>query len=78
MKINGDSMLGSLDLPGDLKHLRIDECIALAAEMREVLIKTVAQNGGHLASNLGTVELSIAVHRAFDYPNDKIIWDVGN
>lgn len=78
MKINGDSMLGSLDLPGDLKHLRIDECIALAAEMREVLIKTVAQNGGHLASNLGTVELSIAVHRAFDSPNDKIIWDVGH
>lgn len=71
-------MLGSLDLPKDLKNLSIDECKALAAEMREVLVKTVAQNGGHLASNLGTVELSIAVHRAFESPKDKIIWDVGH
>lgn len=71
-------MLGSLDLPKDLKNLSIDECKALAAEMREILVKTVAQNGGHLASNLGTVELSIAVHRAFESPKDKIIWDVGH
>ncbi len=78
MNMDSDNMLGSLNLPADLKNLSIDECKALAAEMREVLVKTVANNGGHLASNLGTVELSIAVHRAFESPKDKIIWDVGH
>lgn len=71
-------MLESLDLPSDLKKLSYEQCDALARQMREVLIKTVSSNGGHLASNLGTVELTIAIHRVFDSPNDKIVWDVGH
>ena len=73
-----DNMLESLDLPGDLKKLNFEQCNILAHQMRELLIKTVSANGGHLASNLGTVELTIAIHRVFDSPNDKIIWDVGH
>lgn len=73
-----DSLLGSLSLPEDLKTLSYAECGALAQEMREVLIKTVSKTGGHLASNLGTVELTIALHRCFNSPDDKIIWDVGH
>lgn len=73
-----DNMLESLDLPGDLKKLNFEQCDILAHQMRELLIKTVSANGGHLASNLGTVELTIAIHRVFDSPNDKIIWDVGH
>lgn len=73
-----DNMLESLNLPGDLKKLNYEQCNILAQQMREVLIKTVSSNGGHLASNLGTVELTIAIHRVFESPNDKIIWDVGH
>lgn len=73
-----DNILERLDLPGDLKKLSYAECSVLAQQMREILIKTVSQNGGHLASNLGTVELTIAIHRVFDSPNDKIVWDVGH
>jgi deoxyxylulose-5-phosphate synthase len=50
----------------------------LAAEMRHVIIQTVARNAGHLAPNLGVVELTLALHRVFDSPRDKIIWDVGH
>ncbi len=73
-----DNMLESLNLPSDLKKLSYEQCDVLAQQMREVLIKTVSSNGGHLASNLGTVELTIAIHRVFDSPNDKIVWDVGH
>lgn len=73
-----DNILERLDLPGDLKKLSYAECNVLAQQMRDILIKTVSENGGHLASNLGTVELTIAIHRVFDSPNDKIVWDVGH
>ncbi|MCD8328588.1 MAG: 1-deoxy-D-xylulose-5-phosphate synthase [Ruminococcus sp.] len=76
--IESDNMLERLNLPGDLKKLNYEQCDELARQMREVLIKTVSANGGHLASNLGTVELTIAIHRVFDSPKDKIIWDVGH
>lgn len=64
--------------PADVKRMNPMELKMLAEEIRAVLIDTVSQNGGHLASNLGVVELSIALHRVFDSPKDKIIWDVGH
>ena len=70
--------LSRLDLPDDLKKLSIAECNELCAEIREILINTVSKNGGHLASNLGTVELTMAIHRVFDSPKDKIVFDVGH
>lgn len=70
--------LGKLKLPTDLKKLNINELETLATEIRSKMIKTVSLNGGHLSSNLGVVELSIALHRIFNSPNDKFVWDVGH
>lgn len=70
--------LEDLNLPADLKNLDIQQCEGLCREIRKILIKTVSKNGGHLASNLGVVELTMAIHRVFDSPNDKIVWDVGH
>lgn len=67
-----------MHLPEDLKKLSIEQCDMLCADIRNILIDTVSQNGGHLASNLGTVELTMAVHRVFESPKDKIVWDVGH
>ena len=67
-----------LNLPDDLKKLSYEECRILCNEIRDTLIKTVSKNGGHLSSNLGTVELSLALHRVFSSPKDKIVWDVGH
>lgn len=64
--------------PSDLKVLSLEELKRLASEIREELIYRVSRNGGHLASNLGVVELSIAIHYVFNSPKDKIIWDVGH
>lgn len=71
-------LLETIASPSDLKKLKPEQLPELAAEVREFLLKTVSATGGHLASNLGTVELSIALHYCFDSPNDKIIWDVGH
>lgn len=70
--------LGNINSPADLKKLNINELEVLATEIRQFMVKTVSQNGGHLSSNLGVVELSIAMHKIFDSPNDKIVWDVGH
>lgn len=70
--------LDKIKSPSDVKNLNEDDLPLLAQEIREVLVDTVSQNGGHLASNLGVVELTIALHRVFDSPKDKIIWDVGH
>lgn len=78
MKDNTTVRLEELSLPNDLKKLSIPQCISLCREIRDILINTVAENGGHLASNLGTVELTLALHRVFCSPYDKIIWDVGH
>lgn len=72
------SILETIAHPSDLKHLSFEEMNRLAAEIRERIVDTVSQNGGHLASSLGVVELTIALHRVFDAPWDKIIWDVGH
>lgn len=64
--------------PDDIKSLSEDELYSLADEIRKVLINTVSVTGGHLASNLGTVELTIAMHRVFNSPEDHFVWDVGH
>jgi len=71
-------LLDKIDNPTDLKGLALPELKQLAAEIRQELVATVTANGGHLASNLGVVELTLALHRIFDSPQDKIIWDVGH
>lgn len=75
---NKNIKLRDLTLPYDLKNLSISQCNDLCYEIRDILIKTISKNGGHLSSNLGTVELTMAIHRVFDSPDDKIIWDVGH
>ncbi len=77
-KITEPIKLSSLELPSDLKKLTVDQCRDLCKEIRSVMIKTVSKNGGHLASNLGVVELTMAIHRVFSSPDDKIVWDVGH
>ncbi len=64
--------------PADVRRLSEEECIGLAAQLRATIIRTVSQNGGHLSSNLGDVEITIALHRAFDFPTDKLVFDVGH
>jgi 1-deoxy-D-xylulose-5-phosphate synthase len=71
-------LLDKIEKPGDLRQLKITELEQLASEIREELVSVVSTNGGHLAPNLGVVELTIALHRIFDSPRDKIIWDVGH
>ncbi|MGQ9778646.1 MAG: 1-deoxy-D-xylulose-5-phosphate synthase [Bacillota bacterium] len=71
-------ILSQIEDPRDLKKLSFKELELLAAELRQEIIRTVAQNGGHLASSLGAVELTIALHTVFESPRDKIVWDVGH
>lgn len=73
-----ERILDSIDSPADLKGLEADQLQQLAQEIRETLISTVADTGGHLAPNLGVVELTLGLHRALDCPCDKIVWDVGH
>ncbi len=73
-----ESILENIKNPSDLKNLDGDGLETLCGEIRRVLIDTVASTGGHLASNLGTVELTVALHKSFRSPEDKIIWDVGH
>ncbi|MBR1898257.1 MAG: 1-deoxy-D-xylulose-5-phosphate synthase [Oscillospiraceae bacterium] len=70
--------LADLTLPEDLKKLDLVQCRKIAKEIRSLMVRTISHNGGHLASNLGTVELTLALHRVFDSPQDKLIWDVGH
>ena len=72
------NILENLKSPADVKKLNYEQTLTLADEVRDTIISTVSKTGGHLASNLGAVELTIALHKAFDSPDDKIIWDVGH
>ena len=71
-------MLEKINSPEDLKKLNIEEKNKLAQEIREYILQVVSENGGHLASNLGVVELTMALHSVFNMPKDKIVWDVGH
>ncbi len=72
------SVLDRVNSPNDLKQLNIDELNELCSDIRQEMISTVSKNGGHLASNLGVVELTVALHKVFNSPTDQIIFDVGH
>lgn len=72
------ALLDKIDSPQDLKNLSLPELENLCGEIRQLIIQTVGNNGGHLASNLGVVELTVALHYVLDLPEDKIVWDVGH
>lgn len=71
-------MLERIQKENDIKELDIEELYELSGEIRRFLIEKISKTGGHLASNLGVVELTMAMHLMFDLPKDKIIWDVGH
>ena len=71
-------ILPQINSPQDLKHLGVPELAQLAKELREFIVTTVSNTGGHLAPSLGAVELTLAIHHAYNAPRDKIIWDVGH
>lgn len=71
-------LLKGINSPDDLKNLNMDELNELAQEIRTYLIEVISKTGGHLAPNLGVVELTLALHRVFNTPKDKIVWDVGH
>jgi 1-deoxy-D-xylulose-5-phosphate synthase len=72
------SVLERIEHPRDLKVLHRDELLALCAEIRDFTVESVQKTGGHISSSLGTVELTVALHRVFDSPRDKIVWDTGH
>ena len=73
-----NKLLEKINCPADLDGLSVEELTQLADEMREFITHSVSQTGGHLASNLGVVEMTIAMHRAFDFTKDRLLWDVGH
>jgi len=72
------SILEKIKSPCDLHDLSPAELSALSGELRDKIVRTVAANGGHLGSNLGVVELTVALLRSFDLERDRIVWDVGH
>lgn len=78
MSTNSYPLLQTVNDPADLRRLSRAELKDLAAELREFVLHSVSQTGGHLSSNLGTVELTIALHAVFDTPRDRLVWDVGH
>ncbi|HAP00262.1 MAG TPA: 1-deoxy-D-xylulose-5-phosphate synthase [Fibrobacteres bacterium] len=71
-------MLENIHSPADLKHLSVEQLKELAREMRDTVVKQVAAKGGHLASSLGALDLTVALHKVYDAPKDKIVWDTGH
>jgi 1-deoxy-D-xylulose-5-phosphate synthase len=78
MTVPSHPLLSAIHSPADLKKLPLDQLPALAQEMREVIMTTVGSNGGHLAPNLGTVEVTLAMNIVFNFPQDRLLWDVGH
>ena len=78
MYLGGYMILDKVNYPNDLKELNLKEKNELAKEIRKKILEVVSHNGGHLASNLGVVELTIALYSTLDMPKDKVIWDVGH
>ena len=71
-------LLYKVNSPTDLKRLSIDELPQYCRELRQYIIEECSKNPGHLASSLGTIELTVAIHYVYDCPNDKLVWDVGH
>ena len=76
--MNAFSLLETINSPADLRRLDRKQLPQLATELRAFLIDSVSQTGGHLSSNLGTIELTIALHAVFNTPEDRLVWDVGH
>ncbi|PMW46811.1 1-deoxy-D-xylulose-5-phosphate synthase, partial [Pseudomonas sp. GW456-11-11-14-LB2] len=72
------ALLEAIDSPHSLRQLGIAQLPGLADELRSFIVDSVSRTGGHFASNLGTVELTVALHYVFDTPRDRIVWDVGH
>src|SRR6202008_4415844 len=72
------TVLDRVQQPRDLRLLRRDELLELCREIREFTVDSVQKTGGHISSSLGTVELTVALHRVFDSPRDKLVWDTGH
>src|SRR2546427_9667689 len=72
------TVLERINDPRDLRALHKDELLQLCREIREYTVETVQRTGGHISSSLGTVELTVALHRVFESPRDKIVWDTGH
>ncbi len=72
------NLLDMIDFPSNLRELDERELQRVVDEVREFVIESVSSTGGHLASNLGVVELSVALHYVFDTPHDRLVWDVGH
>ena len=70
--------INRIDSPADLKQIPVEELPAVCAELRDFIIEALSKNPGHLASSLGAIELTVALHYVFDTPNDKLVWDVGH
>ena len=77
-KPQNEKLLARIDSPADLRGLSREQLPALADELRDYIVNAVSRTGGHLSSNLGTVELTIALHYVFDTPRDRLVWDVGH
>ena len=74
----GYPLLGGINGPADVKKLSVAQLSQLADEIRQFIIETVGRTGGHLASSLGVVEITLALHYVFDFEQDKLVWDVGH
>ena len=72
------SLLDGINSPAELRALQRDQLPQVADELRAFLLESVSKTGGHLSSNLGTVELTVALHYVFDTPEDRLVWDVGH
>ena len=72
------TLLESVQSPSDLRRFSRAELKTLAVELRDFVLKSVSETGGHLGSNLGTVELTVALHHVFNTPYDRLVWDVGH
>ncbi len=73
-----ENLLEKIDSPADLKQLKPEQLKPLAHEIRDFILNSMSKTGGHLASNLGVIELTLALHYVFDFANDKLVWDVGH
>ena len=76
--MNNYPLLDSISYPDDLRRLSLEKLPALVEELRAFLLESVSKTGGHLSSNLGTVELTVALHYVFNTPSDRLVWDVGH
>eukprot|EP01038_Epipyxis_sp_PR26KG_P016928 gene16928-23235_t len=73
-----ETLLDRIQSPAQLRQLPREQLVPLADELRQALIHSVSKTGGHLSANLGTVELTIALHYVFNTPEDRLVWDVGH